>query len=102
MMENNLDSRMREAGMMPLSEMLVSIPLGKWLTHTGVNDMNSFEAWLNMRREEMLRMQVTMELDKREDDELYEWVIAHAAVFTEVICNFRAANVSETNVEAKQ
>ncbi len=99
-MPTDLDARMREAGMTPLSEMLASIPLGRWLTHTGVNDMKSFEAWLCMRREEMLRMQATMQLDKREDDELYEWVIAHAAVFTEVLCNFRAANVSVSNAAA--
>lgn len=99
-LDSNLDSRMREAGMVPLSEMLASIPLGKWLTHTGVNDLKSFEAWLCMRREEMLRMQVKMELDKREDDELYEWVIAHVAVFTEVLCNFRAANITASNSAA--
>lgn len=99
-MDTNLDARMREAGMTPLSEMLASIPLARWLTHTGVNDMKSFEAWLCMRREEMLRMQATMELDKREDDELYEWVIAHAAVFTEVLCNFRAASIASSNTVA--
>lgn len=87
-----LDSRMRAAGMTPLSEMLANIPMERWLTHTGVNDLMSFEAWLFMRREEMLRLQTKMQLDKQEDDELYEWVIAHAAVFTEVLCNFRAAN----------
>ena len=98
-MDTNLDSRMREAGMTPLSEMLSRIPLGRWLTHTSVHDMKSFEMWLCMRREEMLRMQATMELDKREDDELYEWVIAHAAVFTEVLCNFRAANIAAPSAQ---
>lgn len=93
-MATDLDNRMREAGMMPLSEMLANIPFERWITHAAVNDMQSFEAWLCMRREEMLRMQVKMELDKRQDDELYEWVIAHCAVFTEVLCNFRAANVA--------
>jgi hypothetical protein len=101
-MDANLDLRMREAGMTPLSEMLASIPLGKWLTHTSVKDMKSFEAWICMRREEMLRMQVRMELDNRKDDELYEWVIAHAAVFTEVLCNFRAANTAASNVASPQ
>jgi hypothetical protein len=40
-------------------------------------------------------MQVRMELDKQQDDEMYEWVIAHTAVFTEVLCNFRAAAIGE-------
>jgi hypothetical protein len=94
-LDSDLDSRMREAGMMSLSEMLKNMPLQRWLTHTGVNDMESFEAWLRMRRGEMLRMQIRMELDKRQDDEMYEWVISHTAVFTEVLCNFRAAAIGE-------
>lgn len=86
-----LDDRMRAAGMTPLSEMLVNIPLRRWITHVGVNDLASFQQWLQMRRKEMLSMQAAMELDGRQDDEMYEWVIAHAAVFTEVLCNFEAA-----------
>lgn len=101
-MATDLDSRMREVGMTPLSEMLARIPLERWLTHAGVTDMKSFEAWLCMRREEMLRMQATMELDKREGDELYEWVIAHCAVFTEVLCNFRAANIAAAPLTPSQ
>lgn len=87
----NLDDRMKAAGMTPLSEMLTDIPVGRFLAHAGVTDLSSFEAWIKMRREEMLRMQATMELDKRQDDDLYEWVLAHAAVFTEVLCNFQTA-----------
>lgn len=92
MSNSELDIRMREAGMIPLSEMLKNIPLEKWLAHAGVNDLQSFEDWLQMRRGEMLRMQATMEVKKQTDDELYEWVMSHAAVFTEVLCNFRAAH----------
>lgn len=87
----DLDKRMKAAGMTPLSEMLERIPLGRFLAHTGVKDLESFEAWLRMRREEMLRMQIDMELDKSQGDELYEWVIAHVAVFSEVLCNYQAA-----------
>lgn len=87
----DLDARMKAAGMTPLSEMLENIPLGRFLTHTGVTDLASFEAWLQMRREELLRMQATLTLDKRDEDELFEWVTAHVAVFTEVLCNFQAA-----------
>lgn len=87
----DLDERMKAAGMMPLSEMLTNIPIGRFMAHSGVTDLTSFEAWLKMRREEMLRMQASMDLDKRGDGDLYEWVIAHTAVFTEVLCNFRAA-----------
>ena len=87
----DLDARMKAAGMMPLSDMLRHVPAGRWLTHSGVTDLPSFEAWLKMRRAEMLMMQASMALDTQQDDALFEWVVAHAAVFTEVLCNFQAA-----------
>ena len=88
---SELDAEMKAAGMVPLSEMLANIPLARWMKHTGVTDLDSFEAWLKMRREEMLRMQAEMSLDKNESDEMFEWVVAHVAVFSEVLCNFQAA-----------
>lgn len=94
-----LDARMQAAGMFPLSEMLKNIPLAKWITHAAVKDMESFEAWLHMRRAEMLRMHATMDLDKRHSDDMYEWVVAHSAVFTEVLCNFQAALGSTSPAE---
>lgn len=42
-----------------------------------------------MRREEFLKMQAKMMLDKQEDDEMFEWVLFHAAVLGEVMANFR-------------
>ncbi|GBG14595.1 O-succinylhomoserine sulfhydrylase [Novimethylophilus kurashikiensis] len=91
MAQDALDARMKAAGMTPLSEMLKHIPVGGFLANAGVTDLESFEAWLKMRREEMLRMQATMELESKQGDELYEWVLSHAAVFTEVLCNFQKA-----------
>lgn len=87
----DLDARMQAAGMIPLTELLAKIPLASFITHTGVKDLATFEAWLKMRREEMLRMQVSMEMGDCEQGDLYEWVIAHVAVFTEAQCNFQAA-----------
>ena len=91
----SLDERMRAAGMMPLSEMLEKSPLGKFSAHAGVTDLASFEEWLQMQRKEFLRMQAEMTLDNKEDDELYEWVIAHNAVLGAVIANFRQATGRE-------
>lgn len=88
---SDLDARMAAAGMMPMSEMLRNIPVGNFMAHAGVKDLATFGDWLKMRRESMLRMQVNMELDHLQSDDLYEWVIAHAAVFTEVLCNFQVA-----------
>lgn len=90
----DLDARMVAAGMVPLSELLENIPLEKWQRHVGVTDLKSFEDWLHMRRGEMLRMQAYMDLEKRTEDDMFEWVLAHNAVLTEVICNFRAVTGS--------
>ena len=91
MSDDSLDKRMISAGMIPLSKMLKGSPLDAFHTHAGVNNLAKFEEWLNMRHEETMRMFARFELDKRQDDELYEWVAAHMAVFKEVVLNFRAA-----------
>ena len=94
---SDLDKRMKEAGMMSVTEMLENNPLGKFSVHAGVNDLETFEKWLLMRKEEFIGMQARMTLDDKEDDELFEWVIAHNAVFSEVLANFRAAKEHEAN-----
>jgi len=90
-MKEDLDKRMKEAGMTPLSELLNKNPLGKFSVDTHVKDLKTFEEWLESRHEEMLEMKIRMTLDNKEDDELFEWVISHEAVFNEVKCNLRAA-----------
>ena len=89
---DGLDEKMKKAGMIPLSEMLEKNPLGIFSCHAGVTDLEKFEEWLKMRYKEMLEMQARYDLkewDKTED--MYEWVIAHTATFSEVLCNFRQA-----------
>jgi hypothetical protein len=91
--EASLDERMEAAGMIPLSKLLAGdAPLEKWMAHTSVRDLASFEAWLLMRQREFMHMRVAYELgDKDKADELYEWVFAHTAALGEVISNFRKA-----------
>ena len=88
----DLDTRMKAAGMIPLSEILKGSPMDAFLAHAGVVDIDSFGEWLEVRYEEMMRMRVRMELKgSPEEDEMYEWVFSHSAVLREVIVNFRAA-----------
>jgi hypothetical protein len=91
----DLAQRMKEAGMMSIEEMLEKSQLGKFSAHAGVTDLDKFEEWIQMRRKEFFSMQARMTLDKQEDDEMYEWVIAHNAVLGEVIANFRQATGRE-------
>ena len=87
---SDLDEQLVAAGMRPLSD-LISNPMSPFHVHAGVNDMGAFAQWLEMRHEEMMTIRATMELDNRDDTELFEWVLSHAAAFSEVIVNFRAA-----------
>lgn len=86
-----LDGRLRAAGMYTVAEMLQGTPLDSIISHAGVHDLESFAQWLEMRRRECLSQQARFALDVRDDHEMYEWVIAHAAVFSEVHINFKAA-----------
>jgi hypothetical protein len=86
-----LDERMKKAGMLSIEQMLERSPLGAFSAHAGVTDLEKFEEWIQMRRKEFLSMQARMTLDKQEDDEMFEWVLAHCAVLGEVIANFRQA-----------
>ncbi len=85
-----LDKQMKAVGMIPLSEMLNSSPMGKFGVHKGVDNLEQFEQWLNMRFVEMMKMKSKMLLTKKEDDELYEWVLSHAAVLGEIRTQFNA------------
>jgi hypothetical protein len=85
-----LDKKMIAVGMIPLSQMLKSSPLGKYAVHKGVDNLALFEQWLDMRFKEMMKMKARMLLAKKEDDELFEWVLAHAAVLGEIRTQFNA------------
>ncbi|MFG8752210.1 hypothetical protein ACEPU1_28285 [Pseudomonas aeruginosa] len=86
-----LDERLEAAGMLTVAQILAGAPLDAFIRHAGVHDLASFGQWLEMRREESVKLQARFALEKRDGDELYEWVIAHAAAFSEVTINFRAA-----------
>jgi len=93
----DLPARMKAAGMISVAEMIAgNTPLERWIAHTSVRDMDSFQEWLVRRYREFVTMQARYDLgDKPKDDELYEWVISHAGAFGEVMANFRAALKAE-------
>jgi len=89
--DESLDERMIKAGMVPLSQILKQNPLGKFSAHKGIEGLKDFESWLAMRRKETARMHARMVLEGREGDDLYEWALAHSAVFAEVEANYSQA-----------
>jgi hypothetical protein len=87
----DIDSRMKEAGMLSAAEILAGQPIDAFMKHAGVVDFESLLKWAEMRRAEFLRMQAGYELGDKKKDDLYEWVISHVAVFSELHVNIRAA-----------
>lgn len=84
-----LDKRLKDAGMFTLTEMLSNKP-HPLMMHAGVNSLESFEQWLSMRYRECLSLKAQLTVDGKENDELYEWSLAHAAVFGEVLAHYKA------------
>jgi hypothetical protein len=88
----SLDARMKAAGMIPLSELLNNPGVvGPFAVHAGVTDLETYYQWLEMRYEESAKSRVSMELDKKTDDEMFEWILSHQAAFGEALANFKAA-----------
>lgn len=92
---SDLEERMKEAGMMTIEEMLGETPIDHWMTDTYVEDLPTFEKWIVSKREEYTRMFARYTLDKKEDGEMYEWILAHKAVFDSVCIHFRKAISNE-------
>ncbi|NRB20184.1 MAG: hypothetical protein HRU33_22250 [Rhodobacteraceae bacterium] len=66
----NLDERMKAAGMLTLTQMLAEPIMGKFGTHAG--------QWLDSKRMEYQKMRMQYELgDKSKDDDLWEWFFLH-------------------------
>lgn len=90
-----LEKRMKEAGMRSIKDMLETN--GPYDAHTGVVDFETFESWLSMKLREYITTMSLMKLDGEEDDDLFEWVVAHMATFHEVMANFRQAKKAHFN-----
>lgn len=86
-----LSDRLKAAGMITVEQILAGTPMDAFLKHAGVCDLDTFSQWVEMRRAEYLKMHARFALEKREDDELFDWITAHTAAFGEVMINFKAA-----------
>jgi hypothetical protein len=85
-----IDNKLIAKGMIPLSTMLNSNPLGMFATHVGVNNLDRFEQWLNMRFSEMMGLKSRMLIAGTVDNEMFEWTLAHAAILGEIRTQFFA------------
>ncbi|WP_436879535.1 hypothetical protein [Escherichia coli] len=90
-MPDDIDARMKNAGMLSAAEIIAGQPIDAFMKHAGVVDLESLLKWSEMRRAEFLRMQAKYELGDNQKDDMYEWVISHVAAFSELHVNIRAA-----------
>ncbi|ACM39147.1 MULTISPECIES: hypothetical protein [Rhizobium/Agrobacterium group] len=85
-----LDDRMKAAGMLTIAEMMGATPLTRFMSNPAINTIQYFSEWLDRKVSSYLLMKAPYDLgDKSEDDELYEWVLAHAGVFSAIREQFR-------------
>jgi hypothetical protein len=96
---DDLDARMKAAGMYTVAEMMGVTPLTKWKSNPAINDLDAFSDWLDRKVSEYLTMKAGYDLgDKSTDDELYEWVEAHAAVFGTIRDQFQVVRSALVDV----
>lgn len=88
---DDIDTRMKNAGMLSAAEIIAGQPIDAFMKHAGVVDLESLLKWSEMRRAEFLRMQAKYELGDNQKDDMYEWVISHVAAFRELHVNIRSA-----------
>jgi hypothetical protein len=86
-----LDEKLRNAGMLTITQILKGTPIDAMHACSEVIDLESFNKWLSVTREEFLSMKAKLTLDKRQDNELFEWVLAHSAALQTVSINFKKA-----------
>ena len=63
--------------------------------------MDTFKQWLEMRYKEMLEARARYTLDGKEEDDMFEWYLSHAAVLGEVYHQLKVVLASIENGKAK-
>ena len=89
-----LDVRMKEAGMITLTDIWSGTPIDSFIKTNEVTTLEYFGKWLESRYKEASTMFAKRTVNKQEDDDLYEWVLAHNAVLKEVLLNFNQVKKS--------
>lgn len=91
----DLNEQLKAVGLMTILEMKKSILNNVFMADADVVDLKSFRAWLHMKDEEFSRMQAELTLKNYTESELFEWIMAHCATFSEVLVNLERASKHE-------
>jgi hypothetical protein len=85
-----LNEKLVAKGLLPV-QTLIDNPeggLGKYATLPGINNLDDFRWFLETKHKEYCLLRALMEVDGAEDNELYEWALAHNAAFSTVLSHF--------------
>lgn len=85
-----LNEKLVAKGMLPVQTIIENPEggLGKYATHTGVNNLDDFRWFLETKHEEYCVLRARMEVEGGEENELYEWALAHCAAFSTILAHF--------------
>jgi hypothetical protein len=91
---DELDAKLKNAGMLTVQEIIDGTPMDKFIAHAGVVDLNSYGKWLENTRQEFVQMQSAMQLEGDDESEMFEWVLAHQAALSAAYINFKKATAA--------
>ena len=73
--DDDLNARLKAAGMYSIPEMMGVTPLSRWTVQAGMTDLTFFEKWLERRLAQSLRMRVGYELGDNDKDNPGRWAV---------------------------
>lgn len=85
--ELDIEQEMKNAGMIPLDEILSGESASIYSTHVGVTSIERFADWLARKREQYIRMRIKQEFEK--NDGLYDFILGKASAYDEIWLNFK-------------
>jgi len=94
--KKSIDEQMKDAGMMSVDQMMDGLTKNPFMLQAEVVDRDSFESWLESKCREYSKMQANLQLSGDDEDEMFEWTLAHAAVYKSVLSNLRKVKELES------
>lgn len=90
--QDTLEQVMERAGMIPLQDLLGGKdPISLRFVHTGIRNVRDFLEYAQKQHSQFELQRLLYELGGKEKDDMYEWMLSHAAVWKSVVLNLRAA-----------
>lgn len=88
--EVDINEALIARGMYTVAELLNGeLPTDSYKISRDVTDYDSFTAWLEAQLKQYTIMRLKYETGFEKQDDMYEWVFSHSAVYKDVILNWK-------------